>query len=121
MAFSTIQSIKNSKGVARWLRPRQRPKTQLQEAIGAYLMISANQARVSASKFATDTSHLESAQSLMLDALMALGMAKTLLETAGLSEQYTAVYSSIESATSATFTGIQHCESSLPSESPTHF
>jgi len=82
-------------------------------------MISANQA--STSKFTSDTSHLESAQSLMLDALMALGMAKTLLETAGLSEQYTAVYSSIESATSATFTGIQHCESSLPSESPTHF
>jgi hypothetical protein len=81
-------------------------------------MISANQARVSAK---SDTAYLESAQSLMLDAMSALGTAKTLLEQTGLSEQYTAVYSSIESATSATFTGIQHCESSLPSESPTHF
>ena len=82
-------------------------------------MISANQARVS--KFTPDYEHLESAQSLMLDAMSALGQAKTLLETAGLSEQYTAVYAALQSATSATFTGIQHCESSLPSESPTRF
>ena len=81
-------------------------------------MISANQARVSAK---SDTAYLESAQSLMLDAMSALGTAKTLLEQTGLSEQYTAVYVALQSATQATFTGIQHCEFSLPSESPTHF
>ena len=84
-------------------------------------MISANQACVSTSKFATDSDRLEIVQREMLDALSALGTAKTLLEQTGLSDQYTAVYAALQSAVQATFTGIQDCESSLPSESPTHF
>jgi len=88
---------------------------------GASNMISANQVCVSTSKFTSDSDHLRAVQNELFTALGTLGQAKTLLEQTGLSEQYTAVYAALQSAVQATFTGIQDCESSLPSESPTHF
>ena len=84
-------------------------------------MISANQVCVSTSKFTSDSNHLRAVQNELFTALGALGQAKTRLEETGLSEQYTAVYAALQSALTATFTGIQHCERSLPSESPTNF